>query len=138
MMPSWHEGFGLVGWEAIAAGVPLIVGKGSGLYRWLAEWRNGLFATMVQPVDVKGHYEAPFFQPADLDAVRKALIEVATKRDTWRQKPLNCAMSCAPCLLGKHVQKAWLRPLDGSWKPVHLRPSDQLHLPCQLCTRRQR
>jgi glycosyltransferase involved in cell wall biosynthesis len=25
LMPSWHEGFGLVAWEAIAAGVPLIV-----------------------------------------------------------------------------------------------------------------
>ena len=33
LMLSWHEGFGLTGWEAIAAQVPLIVGRQSGLYR---------------------------------------------------------------------------------------------------------
>jgi glycosyltransferase involved in cell wall biosynthesis len=33
MMLSWHEGFGLVGWEAISAEVPLIVTKNSGLYQ---------------------------------------------------------------------------------------------------------
>jgi glycosyltransferase involved in cell wall biosynthesis len=36
LMPSWHEGFGLVAWEAIAAGVPLIVSEHSGVYRLLA------------------------------------------------------------------------------------------------------
>jgi glycosyltransferase involved in cell wall biosynthesis len=33
LMLSWHEGFGLVGWEAIAAGVPLVVSKRTGLCR---------------------------------------------------------------------------------------------------------
>src|SRR5918999_5248329 len=37
LMPSWHEGFGLVAWEAIAAGVPVIVSKHSGVYRLLDE-----------------------------------------------------------------------------------------------------
>lgn len=31
LMPSWHEGFGLAGWEAICAGVPLICSTQSGL-----------------------------------------------------------------------------------------------------------
>jgi glycosyltransferase involved in cell wall biosynthesis len=35
LMRSWHEGFGLVAWEAIAAGVPLIVSEHSGVYRLL-------------------------------------------------------------------------------------------------------
>ena len=30
VMPSWHEGFGLVGWEAIGAGVPLVLSIRSG------------------------------------------------------------------------------------------------------------
>ena len=34
-MLSTHEGFGLVGWEAIALGVPLILSKKSGLYEYL-------------------------------------------------------------------------------------------------------
>jgi glycosyltransferase involved in cell wall biosynthesis len=37
LMLSWHEGFGLTGWEAIAAQVPLIVSRQSGLYRLVQE-----------------------------------------------------------------------------------------------------
>ena len=37
LMLSWHEGFGLTGWEAIAAEVPLIVSLDSGLYRLVDE-----------------------------------------------------------------------------------------------------
>jgi glycosyltransferase involved in cell wall biosynthesis len=37
IMPSWHEGFGLVAWEAIAAGVPLIVAVKSGVYKFLSD-----------------------------------------------------------------------------------------------------
>lgn len=35
MMLSLHEGFGLAGWEAISAGVPLIISENSGLYEFL-------------------------------------------------------------------------------------------------------
>jgi glycosyltransferase involved in cell wall biosynthesis len=35
LMPSWHEGFGLVGWEAISANIPLILSTSSGLYELL-------------------------------------------------------------------------------------------------------
>lgn len=37
MMPSLHEGFGLAGWEAISAGVPLIISENSGLYELLCQ-----------------------------------------------------------------------------------------------------
>ncbi len=42
LMPSWHEGFGLVAWEAIAAAVPLILSKKSGVYHFLKEFENGV------------------------------------------------------------------------------------------------
>ncbi|MGR9159699.1 radical SAM protein [Rhizobium leguminosarum] len=35
LMPSWHEGFGLSGWEAICLGVPLICSSHSGLFQFL-------------------------------------------------------------------------------------------------------
>ncbi|HEV7772655.1 MAG TPA: glycosyltransferase [Conexibacter sp.] len=35
IMPSRHEGFGLVAWEAIAAGIPVLVSRESGLARLL-------------------------------------------------------------------------------------------------------
>jgi glycosyltransferase involved in cell wall biosynthesis len=37
MMLSWTEGFGLAGWEAIAAGVPLLLSENSGLFQHLDE-----------------------------------------------------------------------------------------------------
>jgi glycosyltransferase involved in cell wall biosynthesis len=41
MMLSWHEGFGLTGWEAIAAGVPLIVSENSGVRLLIDEILGG-------------------------------------------------------------------------------------------------
>lgn len=35
MMLSWTEGFGLAGWEAIAAGVPVLLSENSGVYQHL-------------------------------------------------------------------------------------------------------
>lgn len=44
MMLSTHEGFGLAGWEAISAEVPLVVSEDTGLYKFLYElggWATG-------------------------------------------------------------------------------------------------
>ncbi len=49
MMLSLHEGFGLVGWEAIAAKTPLIVSKQSGLYKLL---KNNNLDGYVWPVRI--------------------------------------------------------------------------------------
>ena len=37
VMPSKHEGFGLVAWEAIELGVPVIIGRETGVYELLKE-----------------------------------------------------------------------------------------------------
>ena len=56
MMLSKHEGFGLGGWEAIGAGIPLIVGTNSGLYALIREKYpdiiNNLFDVNVGRGDV--------------------------------------------------------------------------------------
>jgi len=66
MMPSWHEGFGLVAWEAIAAGIPLILGKNSGVYRYLLENYPGAETGYVYAVDLRGLGQRPFFRGEDL------------------------------------------------------------------------
>jgi len=38
VMPSFHEGFGLVAWEAISLGIPVIVSDNSGVYSLLNEF----------------------------------------------------------------------------------------------------
>ena len=77
LMPSWHEGFGLVAWEAIAAGVPLIVGENSGVYRLLEEEYFGAQKGFVNPIDVSGQNQFPYFREEDLEATAAALKFVA-------------------------------------------------------------
>ena len=54
LMLAWHEGFGLVGWEAIAAGVPLVLSKRTGLYKLLSSLDDPVGAACVSVVDVEG------------------------------------------------------------------------------------
>lgn len=86
MMPSWHEGFGLVAWEAIAAGVPLVVSKHSGVYQLLEESFPGSGTGCVYPIDVRGSSAEPFFREEDLLAVADVLKKIAHDPDTARKK----------------------------------------------------
>ncbi|MEQ1837437.1 MAG: tetratricopeptide repeat protein [Candidatus Nitrotoga sp.] len=86
MMLSWHEGFGLAAWEAIAAGVPLIISKHSGVYKLLEESHPGCEKGFVYPIDVRGTSTEPFFRPEDLEAVAVALREIARQPEKARQK----------------------------------------------------
>jgi hypothetical protein len=80
LMLSWHEGFGLTGWEAIAAEVPLIIGKQSGLYRLVDETLENPGTACLHPIDVQGKEgddDTSNFTPADEAAVRKAIMDIA-------------------------------------------------------------
>lgn len=93
LMPSWHEGFGLVGWEAVAASVPLILSVDSGLYQLLREETPGLHGGNVYGVKVGGHTptgdEDPNqenFTAADLNALKDAVLEIAANAVEWRER----------------------------------------------------
>lgn len=73
MMLSWHEGFGLVGWEAIAASVPLIVSRASGLNHLLSD---DLGAGLFTAVEIRGSAENDP-REEDLDEVVAALLRIA-------------------------------------------------------------
>ncbi|MDD3482636.1 tetratricopeptide repeat protein [Azovibrio restrictus] len=82
MMLSWHEGFGLTGWEAIAAGVPLVLGKNSGLYQLLQEEFQGLGTERcLFPLDIRGHQtqgtDEENHRPGDVAAVGRAIRKLA-------------------------------------------------------------
>lgn len=51
IMPSVREGFGLVAWEALSFGIPVIISKSSGLYEYLD--KIGL-APLVCSLDISG------------------------------------------------------------------------------------
>jgi glycosyltransferase involved in cell wall biosynthesis len=54
LMLSWHEGFGLTGWEAIGAEVPLILGTNSGLYELIDARLGGAGTACVRGIDIHG------------------------------------------------------------------------------------
>jgi|GEM_PF-3297937 len=90
MMLSVHDGFGLVGLEAIAAGIPLILSENSGLYDFLVSeigldrMRNyGLF-----PVRINGS-NIGAIDPTDLSKVVVGLKDIRDNRRTFRQGVLD-------------------------------------------------
>ncbi|MGC4031643.1 MAG: hypothetical protein QM754_07910 [Tepidisphaeraceae bacterium] len=76
MMLSLHEGFGLVGWEAIAAGVPLVLSKHSGLFELLEKESSAL----IHGVDVRGG-DGDLPSELDIACVSDALFRIATDLD---------------------------------------------------------
>ncbi|APA89003.1 glycosyltransferase family 4 protein [Paraburkholderia sprentiae WSM5005] len=64
VMPSVHDGFGLVGWEAISLGIPLIISTNTGLYEHLKQL--GLHS-YVGAVDIRGSMAKP--NEADVNAL---------------------------------------------------------------------
>ncbi len=75
-MLSLHEGFGLVGMEAISAGVPLLLTKNSGLYVFLKE-NLGIYGEhAISSIAVNGDYGDKFFDEEDLQKVTDATIEL--------------------------------------------------------------
>ncbi|MDD2786021.1 MAG: hypothetical protein PHS79_03970 [Patescibacteria group bacterium] len=73
LMLSVHEGFGLAGWEAIAAEVPLIVSRNSGLYQLLYETFAGLGTGCVRAVDIRGSSGEEPYRDEDIETVSEAL-----------------------------------------------------------------
>ena len=86
LMPSWHEGFGLVAWEAIAAGVPLILSEQSGVYRLLESVLPGAGPGCVHTIRVRAATSHPFFHNEDLKAVATALTGIAQNPAQARRK----------------------------------------------------
>lgn len=91
MMLSWHEGFGLTGWEAIAAEVPLIVSRNSGLCKLVDEKLGDPGLACLTVVEVRGGLgdlgdgDEENFDPADQQDVCEAILDMAHKIERRKQ-----------------------------------------------------
>lgn len=114
LMVSLHEGFGLVGWEAIAAEVPLIVSKNSGLYETIDKLLGGTGTGCLTSIDIRGSMEeGSSYTEEDVKSISKALIKIRkrgikAKKDaimlkkhlegsgscTWQKAALTLAEAC--------------------------------------------
>lgn len=94
MVLSIHEGFGLTAWEAISAGVPLILTRNSGAYELIEQLLGGAGLGCISSVDVKGTPESSDPNPSDVDEVARELVRLgrdkhardAAKRNALRLK----------------------------------------------------
>ena len=116
-MLSWHEGFGLVGWEAIAAGIPLIVSKNSGLYRTLENIGSGAVGC-VYGIDVRGslNEEQPF-RPEDLSAASRAVAEIASRLEKWLQNTDYLRRLLVDKYSWEQTARCILKSMHATYKP---------------------
>lgn len=112
LMPSWHEGFGLTGWEAICAGVPLVCSSQSGLALLIAELRSQLpeekFLS-IESVQLTGGSPAGMPNAQDIDAVSRSIRNVIADYPARKAAALSLALhikrlftweGCASALVG--------------------------------------
>jgi radical SAM superfamily enzyme YgiQ (UPF0313 family)/glycosyltransferase involved in cell wall biosynthesis len=97
LMPSWHEGFGLAGWEALCAGVPLICSTQSGLAFLVAQLRDRFpdsdFSGVLSVVLAGG---SPAGQPSEQDTnTLRDAVQRMVREYTSRKK---AAMELAPLI----------------------------------------
>jgi glycosyltransferase involved in cell wall biosynthesis len=78
MMLSIHEGFGLVGLEALSAGVPLILSENTGIYEALTDSpdKGGLGIDYPYHVDITGSFDNKL-PDEDIKAVTNYIYEIA-------------------------------------------------------------
>lgn len=125
MMPSWHEGFGLTGWEAICAGVPLVCSKHSGLYQFLERsvWAKHpeVPRGSVFPIALVGRSSSGDIRPEDVESTAEAIL--ACQRDearAWSEagvlaKHLRDHFTWKGCAHKFVDALKWLLPSSDNW-----------------------
>jgi glycosyltransferase involved in cell wall biosynthesis len=112
MMLSWHEGFGLIGLEMIAAGLPLILTRNSGLYR-LLEKEFPHLRGCYYPVTVSGPKVGELYNPSDIHDVKVELEKIARDMKSAQRG----AMALRKVFLKKHPWRkranTFLKQLDS-------------------------
>ena len=123
LMPSWHEGFGLAGWEALCAGVPLVCSTQSGLAVLVDQLKNRFPESDfrgVLPVVLSGGSPAGLPSDKDTDALREAVQRMVREYPTRKAAALELARrirqlftweGCASELLA-NAKWPWANPRD--------------------------
>jgi tetratricopeptide (TPR) repeat protein len=120
MMLSWHEGFGLTGWEAIGMGIPTIISRESGVFRLLNEI-GGQATGCIQVLDVRGSSSMYKFTRSDLDELRQTILRIG--------------MNLGKCLANADKLSRLLRTQQCyTWSATAMTLARALELPVKLST----
>lgn len=91
IMPSYYEGFGLTAYEAIAAGVPVIISENTGLYSFLSNWSGSVISGLYETIKVSVNpinSEMPYTDQ-DLKNMVNCLKNVFSNYDLSKKKALQ-------------------------------------------------
>jgi len=124
LMPSWHEGFGLSGWEALCAGVPLVCSRQSGLAMLLDELTQqipNLSLASVEFINIAGNTTAAAPSQQDINQLADVLLRMMTGIEVRKRAAIDLARllkrefswkRCASELLGG---TGWYVPGSVRW-----------------------
>lgn len=94
LMPSWHEGFGLSGWEALCAGVPLVCSRQSGLAMLLDNLKQQFpeeSFRSIEFVNAGGSTTSGTPDQGDVQQFANALLDVICDIEARKQAAINLA-----------------------------------------------
>lgn len=102
MMLSLHEGFGLTGWEAIAAEIPLIVSENSGLFHLIEKRLGGAGTGCVKHLRINGpttrqepYNENDVARVADL--IRTVAAQLSAAKENAQRLKAQLRKACGGC-----------------------------------------
>jgi glycosyltransferase involved in cell wall biosynthesis len=112
MMLSLHEGFGLTGWEAIAAEVPLILTENSGVHRMIDNLLGGAGLGCTTPLAIRGTANTGTFNPRDLVDARDALVWVRKRGEKAKSDARKLKQMLSETCTWKNAARAFLLALE--------------------------
>jgi glycosyltransferase involved in cell wall biosynthesis len=119
-MPSWHEGFGMAGWEALAAGVPLICSRESGLYQFLEACWNAnhkLPRDCVEPFLPSGQGYDGNVDVQDINRLSNAISTLSWRLPRAKSHAIEMSQYMQENFTWKHCAKNILSALGWSIDP---------------------
>lgn len=100
IMPSYCEGFGLAAYEAISAGVPVIISKNTGLYKFLSNKQGESIDHLFESLNISGNpsnNDKPYTE-ADLKNLKQCIEKIFSNY----QKSKNNALLLRTKLIDSH------------------------------------
>lgn len=118
IMPSWHEGFGLTGWEAICAGVPLVCSSQSGLALLIDQLRRTLADAdfhSIEAVQLSGGAPAGMPTASDVEALSNALRAVVADYPKRKRAALALALRIKRHFTWERCAEELIAPFKWPW-----------------------
>lgn len=135
IMPSVYEGFGLTGYEAIAAGVPVIISKNTGLYKFLESWNGTPISGLYTGINVRGNSSGngKTYTEDDLNELVACINDIFQNYEKYKKNALllrknlldgHCTWDYAARTLYSIIEKE-IKPNYAMLKPFQIRISEK-------------